>query len=147
MGYRMGMARRDASALFGDEHVRQYRETGGEYGHDWKEGTSTLLLTTTGRRSGEPRTTPLIYGRKGDDYLIVASKGGADEPPAWYLNLQADPNAEIQVKADRFKVTARDANDDEKPEMWKTMTAEWPQYDEYQEKTDRQIPVVVLSRS
>jgi deazaflavin-dependent oxidoreductase (nitroreductase family) len=132
--------------LFGQEHVDRYRATDGEEGHDWN-GTQTLLLTTTGRKSGEQRTTPLIYGQSGDDYLIVASKGGADEPPAWYLNLQADPNAEIQVKADRFKVSARDANDDEKPEMWKTMTSEWPQYDEYQEKTDRQIPVVVLSRS
>lgn len=105
----------------------------------------TLLLTTTGRKSREKRTTPLIYGRSGDEYLIVASKGGADDPPAWYLNLQADPSAEVQVKADRMNVTARDATDDEKPEMWKTMTAEWPQYDEYQEKTDRPIPVVVLS--
>ena len=132
--------------LFGQEHVERYRATDGEEGHDW-QGTQTLLLTTTGRKSGEQRTTPLIYGRSGDDYLIVASKGGADEPPAWYLNLRADPSAEIQVKADRFPVSARDAGPDEKPEMWKTMTAEWPQYDEYQQKTDREIPVVVLSRS
>jgi deazaflavin-dependent oxidoreductase (nitroreductase family) len=132
--------------LFGQEHVDRYRATDGEEGHDWN-GTQTLLLTTTGRKSGEERTTPLIYGQNGDDYLIVASKGGADDPPAWYLNLQADPNAEIQVKGDRFKVTARDANAEEKPDLWKTMTSEWPQYDEYQQKTDRQIPVVVLSRS
>jgi deazaflavin-dependent oxidoreductase (nitroreductase family) len=132
--------------LFGQEHVDRYRATDGEEGHDWN-GTKTLLLTTTGRKSGEQRTTPLIYGQSGDDYLIVASKGGADEPPAWYLNLQADPNVEIQVKGDRFNVTARDANADEKPDLWKTMTSEWPQYDEYQQKTDRQIPVVVLSRS
>lgn len=132
--------------LFGQEHVDRYRATDGAEGHDWN-GTQTLLLTTTGRKSGEQRTTPLIYGRSGDDYLIVASKGGADDPPAWYLNLQSDPSAEIQVKADRFGVTARDAGPDEKPEMWKTMTAEWPQYDEYQQKTDRPIPVVVLSRS
>jgi deazaflavin-dependent oxidoreductase (nitroreductase family) len=132
--------------LFGQEHVDRYRATDGEEGHEWN-GTQTLLLTTTGRKSGEERTTPLIYGQNGDDYLIVASKGGADDPPAWYLNLQADPNAEIQVKGDRFKVSARDANADEKPDLWKTMTSEWPQYDEYQQKTDRQIPVVVLSRS
>jgi deazaflavin-dependent oxidoreductase (nitroreductase family) len=132
--------------LFGQEHVERYQATDGEEGHDWN-GTQVLLLTTKGRKSGEQRTTPLIYGTHGDDYMIVASKGGADEPPAWYLNLQAEPTAEIQVKADKFTVTARDATPDEKPERWKIMTAEWPQYDEYQEKTDREIPVVVLSRA
>jgi deazaflavin-dependent oxidoreductase (nitroreductase family) len=132
--------------LFGKEHVDRYRATGGEEGHDW-QGTQTLLLTTTGRKSGEERTTPLIYGRHGDDYLIVASKGGADEPPAWYLNLQANPDAEIQVKGDRFKVRTRDATSDEKPEVWSTMTEQWPAYDEYQQKTERQIPVVVLERA
>ena len=138
------MARRDASALFGDEHVRQYRETGGEYGHDWKEGTSTLLLTTTGRRSGEPRTTPLIYACKGDDYLIVASKGGAPDPPGWYVNLQAQPEAEIQVLDETIPVRARTATEAEKPDLWERMVAEWPHYDDYQERTDRPIPVVVL---
>jgi deazaflavin-dependent oxidoreductase (nitroreductase family) len=133
--------------LFGQEHVDRYRATDGEEGHEW-QGTVTLLLTTKGRKSGEERTTPLIYGRNGDDYLIVASKGGADAPPAWYLNIQENPDdVEIQVKGDRFKVRARDAGPDEKPEMWKTMTAEWPAYDEYQEKTDREIPVVVLERA
>jgi deazaflavin-dependent oxidoreductase (nitroreductase family) len=132
--------------LFGKEHVDRYRATDGEEGHDW-QGTQTLLLTTTGRKSGEERTTPLIYGRRGDDYLIVASKGGADAPPAWYLNLEANPDAEIQVKGDRFKVRARDAGQEEKPEVWQTMTGEWPAYDEYQTKTDRQIPVVVLERA
>ena len=140
------MARRDASALFGDEHVRQYRETDGEYGHDWKEGTSTLLLTTTGRRSGEPRTTPLIYGRKGDDFLIVASKGGAPEPPAWYENLEQQPEVEIQVLDETIPVRARTATDAEKPDLWEIMAAEWPHYDDYQRKTDRPIPVVVLER-
>ena len=134
-------------ALFGQEHVDRYRATDGEEGHDWREGTSILLLTTKGRKSGEERTTPLIYGRDGDDYLIVASKGGAPAPPAWYLNLQADPDAEVQVKADRFKVHARDAGPDEKPGLWKTMVGEWPHYDEYQERTDREIPVVVLERA
>jgi deazaflavin-dependent oxidoreductase (nitroreductase family) len=129
--------------LFGQEHVSRYRETGGEQGHDW-EGTTVLLLTTTGRRSGEPRTTPLIYQPYGDAYLVVASKGGADEPPAWYLNLSENPDVEVQVKDDRFKARARTATGDEKPDMWKTMAATWPAYDEYQTKTDRQIPVVVL---
>ena len=97
------MARQDASHLFGAEHVRAYRETDGELGHDWKRGSSILLLTTTGRRSGEERTTPLIYGRSGDDYLIVASKGGWPEPPAWYRNLTEQPEVEVQVLADRFQ--------------------------------------------
>jgi deazaflavin-dependent oxidoreductase (nitroreductase family) len=144
-GYTGRMARRDASDLYGAEHIRQYRETGGDYGHDWK-GTQTLLLTTTGRRSGEPRTTPLIYGRNGDDFLVVASKGGADEPPAWYVNLQHQPEAEIQVLDETIPVRARTAADAEKPDLWETMVAEWPAYDDYQRKTDRPIPVVVLER-
>jgi deazaflavin-dependent oxidoreductase (nitroreductase family) len=132
--------------LYGQEHVERYRATGGEEGHDWR-GTQTLLLTTRGRKSGEERTTPLIYGRRGDDYLIVASMGGSDAPPAWYLNLQANPEAEIQVKDERFKVSTRDATPDEKPEVWSTMTQEWPSYDDYQKKTEREIPVVVLERA
>ena len=132
--------------LFGQEHVDRYRDTDGQEGHDW-QGTQTLILTTKGRKSGEPRDAPLIYGVHGDDYLVVASKGGAPEPPAWYLNLQADPEVEVQVWGERFKARARDATPEEKPEMRKIMTAEWPAYDEYQTKTDRQIPVVVLERS
>ncbi|MET0559464.1 MAG: nitroreductase family deazaflavin-dependent oxidoreductase [Solirubrobacterales bacterium] len=132
--------------LFGQEHVDRYRATDGAEGHDWND-TQTLLLTTTGRRSGEPRTTPLIYGRDGDSYLAVASKGGTDEPPAWYLNLSEEPQVEVQVKGDRFRAKARTAGPDEKPKLWETMVAEWPAYDEYQEKTSRQIPVVILERS
>ena len=132
--------------LFGQEHVQRYVDTDGEEGHEWQEGTTVLILTTTGRRSGEPRSTPLIYGRDGDRYLVVASKGGADDPPAWYRNLEEHPEVEVQVKGDRFKARARTASDDEKPELWRIMTSEWPHYDEYQEKTERQIPVVVLER-
>ena len=132
--------------LFGQEHVERYRETDGEEGHDW-QGTTTLILTTKGRRSGQERPTPLIYQPYGDDYLIVASKGGADEPPAWYLNLEADPEVDVQIRGDRFKARARTAGSEEKPDMWRTMTATWPAYDEYQQKTDREIPVVVLERS
>jgi deazaflavin-dependent oxidoreductase (nitroreductase family) len=132
--------------LFGQEHVDRYRETGGDDGHDW-EGTKTLLLTTTGRRSGEPREHALIYGRHGEDYLVVASKGGAPQHPAWYLNLEANPEVEVQVGDERFRATARTATPEEKPELWRIMTAEWPAYDEYQTKTDRDIPVVVLSRA
>jgi deazaflavin-dependent oxidoreductase (nitroreductase family) len=132
--------------LFGQEHVDRYLATDGEEGHDWL-GTQVLLLTTMGRKSGEPRTLPLIYGTSGDDYLVVASKGGWHKPPAWYLNLETDPEVEVQVKGDRFKARARDATPEEKPEMWKTMTAEWPAYDDYQKRTEREIPVVVLERS
>jgi deazaflavin-dependent oxidoreductase (nitroreductase family) len=131
--------------LFGQEHVDEYRRTDGQNGHDW-QGTTTLLLTTTGRKSGEERTTPLIYQEHDGDYLIVASKGGADTPPAWYLNLQENPSARVQVWGDVFDVSVRDATDDEKPEMWRKMAATWPDYDEYQKKTDRPIPIVVLSR-
>lgn len=141
------MARRDASDLYGDEHVRRYRETDGDYGHDWREGSSTLLLTATGHRSGEPRTIPLIYGRRGDDLLIVASNGGSDEPPAWYVNLQQQPEAEVQVGADRYRVHARDATPEERPEVWREMTSHWPYYDDYQRRTSRTIPVIVLERA
>ncbi|MDP9841667.1 nitroreductase family deazaflavin-dependent oxidoreductase [Streptosporangium lutulentum] len=131
--------------LFGKEHVERYLATDGAEGHEW-QGTVTLLLTTTGRKSGERRETPLIYQRHGDDYLVVASKGGADAPPAWYLNLQANPEVEVQVLGDRFTARARTATAAEKPELWQIMTATWPAYDEYQTKTAREIPVVVLER-
>jgi deazaflavin-dependent oxidoreductase (nitroreductase family) len=131
--------------LFGQEHVQKYRETDGEVGHDW-QGTSVLILTTKGRRSGEERPTPLIYQPFGDAYLVVASKGGADDPPAWFLNLEAEPEVDVQVQGDRFRARARTATPQEKPDMWRAMTAAWPAYDEYQAKTDREIPVVVLER-
>jgi deazaflavin-dependent oxidoreductase (nitroreductase family) len=133
--------------LFGQEHVRRYVETGGEEGHDWERGSHVLILTTTGKRSGKKRSTPLIYGRHGDDYLIVASKGGADTPPDWYLNLRADPEVEVQVKDDRFSAQARDATPAERPELWRLMAEQWPPYDDYQRKTSRAIPVVVLERA
>ena len=127
------------------EHVDRYLATGGEDGHDWN-GRPTLLLTTVGRRSGEKRTLPLIYGRDGDNYLLVASQGGAPKHPSWYLNLVADPDVVVQVKADRFPARARPATPDERPRLWQTMTSIWPDYDNYQTKTDREIPVVVLER-
>ena len=132
--------------LFGPEHVERYEATDGKEGHAW-EGTQTLLLTTKGRRSGEPRTTPLIYAPFGDAFTIVASKGGADEPPAWYLNLTEEPNVTVQIWGERFQARARTASPEEKPETWKTMVSEWPAYDEYQQRTDREIPVVVLERA
>jgi deazaflavin-dependent oxidoreductase (nitroreductase family) len=133
--------------LYGDEHVRRYIETNGEEGYDWRNGTKILVLFTKGRKSGEERANALIMEPDGDDYLIVASKGGAPTPPAWFLNLEAEPEVEVQVKGDRFKARARTATPEEKPRMWQKMTAAWPDYDSYQEKTDRQIPVVVLERT
>jgi deazaflavin-dependent oxidoreductase (nitroreductase family) len=132
--------------LLGEEHIRRYRETNGDVGYLWN-GVPTLLLTTTGRRSGEERTSALIFGRDGDDYLVVASMGGAPNHPAWYLNLSANPDARIQVKADHIPVVARTASDDEKPRLWQIVNEVWPNYDVYQTRTDRAIPVVVLSPS
>ena len=129
--------------LYGQEHVNRYLATDGEEGHDW-QGTQTLILTTTGRKSGKQRLTPLIYGRHGNAYLLVASKGGTPENPDWYINLDANPDVEIQVKGDKMRAHARTATPGEKAEMWPIMTKEWPDYDEYQTKTDRDIPIVVI---
>lgn len=131
--------------LFGQEHVNKYRETGGEVGHEWQPGVYTLLLTTTGRKSGEPYTTPLIYGEDGDDYVIVASKGGADDHPDWYHNLVANSQVEIQVGSEVMTATARTVGPDDKQRLWPGMAQIWPDYDDYAAKTDRDIPVVVLS--
>ena len=140
------MARQDASHLHGPAHTRAYRETDGDLGHDWRDGTSVLLLTTVGRKSGEQHTTPLIYGRDGDDYVVVASKGGAPEPPGWFANLRESPDVEVQVLGDRFPARARTATPEEKPALWKQMVGLWPDYENYQRRTDREIPVVVLER-
>lgn len=125
------------------DHLQRYVETDGAEGHTWN-GVPTLLLTTRGRRSGQARRTPLIYGRDGDRYLVVASAGGADAAPSWYRNLSADPNVRVQVGNRAFTATARTANAEEKPHLWKIMTEIWPSYDEYQTKTSREIPVVVV---
>ncbi|MBO9534044.1 MAG: nitroreductase family deazaflavin-dependent oxidoreductase [Solirubrobacteraceae bacterium] len=132
--------------MHGPPHVQRYLETGGEDGYHWRNGTTVLLLFTTGRKSGEERTNALILREWGDAWIIVASRGGTDKPPAWFLNLSDDPDIEIQIKADRFPVRARVATPEEKPAMWSAMTEVWPDYDAYQEKTDREIPVVVLER-
>jgi deazaflavin-dependent oxidoreductase (nitroreductase family) len=133
--------------LFGQEHVERYRATDGEEGHEWRPGVFTLILTTKGRRSGEPRPTPLIYGTHDGDYLVVASKGGSPEPPAWYRNLTEDPDVEVQVEGDRFRARARTAGPEEKPELWREMASIWPAFDEYQQRTDRDIPVVLVERA
>ncbi len=131
--------------LFGAEHVRVYRETEGERGYHWR-GTTILLLSTRGRTSGEERTTPLIHRTDGERWVIVASKGGTPENPSWYENLRADPNAEIQVEGEKIPVIASTAEGEERARLWKLMAEVWPAYDEYQERTDREIPVVVLTR-
>ena len=127
------------------DHIERYQATDGLGGHIWN-GVPTLLLTTTGRQSGEPFTTPLVYGRNGDDYLVVASRGGAVIHPHWYQNLRANPSVEVQVAADRFSATARTAMPEEKARLWPTMTAIWPRYDEYQRESVRDIPLVILER-
>jgi proline iminopeptidase len=132
--------------LFGQEHVRRYRETDGEEGFVWREGSHILLLTTTGRKTGNKTTTPLIFGLEGDNPVIVASQGGAPDHPGWYKNLSKDPAAEVQIKGETFAVRARDAEGDERERLWELMNREWKHYAEYQLKTDRVIPVVVLER-
>lgn len=132
--------------LFGEEHVRRYRETGGAVGHVWREGSTVLLLTTTGRRSGEPRTTPLIYVEDGERYVIVASKGGAPEDPGWYRNLEKTPDVELQVGVEVFAARARTVSGEERERLWRTANEVWPHYDDYARRTDREIPVVVLER-
>lgn len=133
------------------DHVRQYADSGGAEGHMW-DSTSvggpgllpTLLLTTAGRRSGKTRVMPLIYGESGGGYVIVASKGGAPKHPAWYLNLEALPEVGVQVATERFTAKARTASGEERRRLWEQMVDIYPPYADYQKKTDREIPVVVL---
>lgn len=105
-----------------------------------------LLLTTVGRRSGEKRTSPLIYGTVGDAYIVIGSKGGADTQPKWYLNLRANPAVEVQVGKDQFPARARVATGEERKQLWEQMVQVFPPYREYQQKTKREIPVVVLEK-
>jgi len=133
--------------LHGAPHVARYLETDGEDGYHWRNGTTILILFTRGRKSGAERSHALIFREYEGKYLVVASKGGAPEPPAWFVNLTADPHVEVQIKGDRFPATARVATPAEKPAMWAAMTEVWPDYDEYTKKTDREIPVVVLERA
>lgn len=132
-------------SLVGPEHVRVYRETGGKEGYLWN-GVPTLLFTTKGRKSGELRTNAIIYTPVGDKYVIIASKGGAPAHPGWYLNICADPNIEVQVKDEVFQATARTAQSPEREELWAEAVKAWPNFDVYQSRTDRKIPVVVIER-
>jgi len=106
-----------------------------------------LLLTTIGRKSGRSRTQPLTYTQSGDGYAVIASKGGAPQHPLWYLNLRANPLAEVTVGRKMRKVRARDAQGEERERLWRALADLYPGYDRYAEKTSRQIPVVVLERA
>lgn len=127
-------------------HIRDYVRTDGKKGHRW-HGVDTLLLTTRGRTSGKLRRTALIYGRDGDRYLVVGSQGGAKKHPNWYLNLVEHPEIMVQVGAESFAALARSATSKEKPKLWRLMATIWPEYDRYQTKTDRDIPVVIIERA
>lgn len=133
--------------LFGKEHVERYEATDGAEGYQWEKGTTILLLHTTGRSSGKDITSPLIFREHNGDYLIVASKGGDDAAPDWYLNLEKDPHVSLQIKGEKFDATARTATPAEKPALWQYMLDAWPDYSDYQQKTARNIPVVVLERA
>src|SRR5690606_26125666 len=131
--------------LFGDEHVKRYEETNGEVGHIWVNGAPCLILTTKGRKTGKEYKHALIYQKVDEGYVIIASKGGAPDHPGWYKNLMANPEVKVQVGAEKFTARARTVEDEpRRKELWSIMTKVWPAYDEYQEKTDRKIPVVVL---
>ena len=127
------------------EHMRNYLATDGADGHIWR-GVPTLLLTTTGSMSGAERMLPLIYGEDAGDYIIVASKGGFPEHPAWYSNLVLQPKVRVQIAADKFSATATTIDGGRRQKLWDIMADVWPLYNEYQQKTTRQIPVVSLKR-
>jgi deazaflavin-dependent oxidoreductase (nitroreductase family) len=142
-----------AQPTFAKEHVDRYRASNGADGAIWTgfDGTGhfpCLLLTTKGRKSGEARTTPLIYGRDGDDFVVIASQGGRPAHPGWYFNILEEASVELQVEADVFAATARTANATERARLWPVMAEIYPPYDDYQEKAaaDREIPLVVLTR-
>lgn len=135
------------------DHLKRYLDSNGADGHMWDSAPvggpgpiPTLLLTTTGRKTGNTGIMPLIYGEANGAYVIVASKGGAPKHPGWYLNLRANPDVEVQVAADCFAAKARTATGEERAELWKKMAVIYPPYNDYQAKTDREIPVVVLER-
>ena len=132
--------------VMGAVHTALYRRSGGRFGGRFR-GAPCLLLTVTGRKTGQPRTAPLMYGRDGDDYIIVASKGGMDTSPAWWLNLRSNPVAEIEVGAERRRVTAEQVEGEERERLWRLMAQLYPPYDAYQRKTTRVIPVVRLRPS
>ncbi|MGN9907414.1 nitroreductase family deazaflavin-dependent oxidoreductase [Phytohabitans sp. LJ34] len=129
-----------------EEHLSRYLRTGGQDGHIWN-GAPTLLLTTRDHRLGRARRTGLIYGRDGDRYLVVASAGGRADHPIWFHNLSADPEVLVQVFEERFPARARAATAEEKARLWEIMTDIWPDYDVYQTRTERDIPLVIIERA
>lgn len=130
-------------SLLGAEHVRVYRETKGETGYIWN-GSPILLLTSIGRVSGEARTIPIIFTPYKNGWAIIASKGGSPTHPKWYLNVMANPQVQVQVKADIYDAVARTAPSPEREQIWAEAIKHWPNYNLYQSRTEREIPVVVL---
>ena len=120
-----------------------FRASGGRLGNRFFGGAPVLLLTSIGRRSGRPRTAPLIYLEDGDNVVLVASKGGMSQHPVWYLNLVAHPDVEVQIGSEVRKLRARTASDEEKTKLWPRLNAVYAHYDDYQARTDRNIPVVI----
>jgi len=136
----------DSPVGFVADHIRSYVDSNGEDGHIWR-GVPTLLLTTTGRKTGTGRRTALIYGRDADDYVIVASKGGHPTNPLWYENLAAVSEVTVQVGSEIFQCIASTyIEDSHRQKIWDVMVAIWPGFAEYQEKTERRIPLVRLTR-
>ncbi len=134
---------RSATRYLGALHRLLYRVSGGRVGGRlWN--LPVVLLTTTGRKTGKRRTVPLCSFRDGDDVVVIASYGGLDQPPAWWLNLEANPQAEVQDGRSRRAVTARNADPDERTRLWAEVTARAPGYLEYERRTTREIPVVIL---
>ena len=131
--------------LFGQEHVDRYRETDGAEGYDWQNGTTILLLTTVGRKSGEERTSALIFRDWEDAQLVVASKGGEDRHPAWYHNLKANPDTTVQVASHHLPVHARVADPDERERLWPMAVKSYHGYADYAVRSKgREIPLVIL---
>ncbi|MEV6056560.1 nitroreductase family deazaflavin-dependent oxidoreductase [Streptomyces sp. NPDC052107] len=124
-------------------HIRRYLETNGRA----RPGMNDLLLTTRGRKSGKLRRTALVYVRDGARYILAASNAGADQHPAWYLNLAANPDVTVQIGPETFPAAARTALPDEKPRLWELIVAALPSYQDYQEATSREIPVVIIDRT
>jgi deazaflavin-dependent oxidoreductase (nitroreductase family) len=133
-----------ATKAFTRIHIALYRRTGGKIGGRFR-GSAVLLLTTTGRRSGEPRTTPVMYIDDGNRKAVVASYGGADHHPAWYHNLLAHPEVTVQTGPSVQQMRAEVADPEERARLWAPLVAMYPTYDDYQAKTERQLPVVVLA--
>jgi deazaflavin-dependent oxidoreductase (nitroreductase family) len=132
-------------SLLGDAHVQAYRETNGEKGYLWN-GAPILLITTKGRRTGQQRTIPIIFAYDGDACVIIGSKGGSPTHPKWYLNILEEPRVEIQIKGEKFEAVTRTAESPERERLWAEVMKVWPKYDEYQSRTSRRIPVVVIER-